>query len=68
MPPREWRLRVQDIIEAVEKIGRYTDGLSAELFRADERTVEAVLWNFTIIGEAARHIPPTVEARFSNIP
>jgi uncharacterized protein with HEPN domain len=33
-------------------------------FFSDEKTVDAVLRNLEIIGEAAKHIPPDVSARY----
>jgi uncharacterized protein with HEPN domain len=36
-------LRVEDILEAVAKIERYVTGLSFEQFRADQKTVDAVV-------------------------
>lgn len=68
MPPREWKLRIADVVAAVDKIRRYTDGMSVEAFLTDEKTVDAVLWNFIVVGEAARHIPGDVEARHMEVP
>jgi uncharacterized protein with HEPN domain len=68
MPPREWWLRVQDILEAIESIRQYTAGLTFEAFSADRRTVAAVAYNFTVIGEAARHVPAAVQRRHPHIP
>lgn len=50
MPPREWRLRVEDILEAIARIERYVTGLSFEGFQADQKTVDAVVRNLEIIG------------------
>jgi uncharacterized protein with HEPN domain len=61
-------LWVEDIIVAIQKILGYTENLSADAFFADRKTLEAVLWNFTVIGEAARHIPPEVEAQYPAVP
>src|SRR6476469_3643511 len=30
MPPRNWRMRIEDILQATDRIGRYTSGLSFE--------------------------------------
>ena len=68
MPHRDWRLRIQDIIEAIEKILRYTEGMTFEEFAKDERTVDAVIRNFTVIGEASRHIPQEIEQRYADVP
>jgi len=56
LPPREWRLRVHDILEAIARIGRYIEGLTFEQFQADQKTVDAVVRNLEIIGEAVRHL------------
>jgi uncharacterized protein with HEPN domain len=39
-----------------------------EAFRADRKTIDAVVRNITIIGEAARHIPADVSKRYDHIP
>ena len=45
------------MLVAVSKIQEYTTGMSLESFRDDPKTVDAVIRNFEVIGEAARHIP-----------
>ena len=67
MPPRNWRIRIQDILGAISKIERYTAGLSFESFAEDEKTVDAVLRNIEVIGEAARHVPDIVRARYPTV-
>lgn len=56
MPPRGWQLRIEDILEAIGKIQRYIRGMDYEKFSEDEKSVDAVIRNFTVIGEAARRI------------
>ncbi len=62
MPRRDWRLRVADILAAVERIARYTAGHDRATFERDERTVEAVCFALVVIGEAASHVPGDVQA------
>ncbi|MGR6087538.1 MAG: HepT-like ribonuclease domain-containing protein [Arcticibacter sp.] len=50
-------LLVADMIESAEKIISYTDGFSFEEFINDDKTVDAVIRNFEIIGEAANRLP-----------
>ncbi len=57
MSKRSAILLIQDILEAVGKIRRYTEGLTVETFLTDERTVDAVVRNLEIIGEAANRLP-----------
>jgi uncharacterized protein with HEPN domain len=68
LPPREWRLRVEDILEAVAKIERYVTGLSFEQFQADQKTVDAVVRNLEVIGEAVRHLSTDQEGLPAGVP
>ena len=44
------------MVASAQKIMRYTSGLDYETFLADDRTVDAVVRNFEIIGEAANRL------------
>jgi uncharacterized protein with HEPN domain len=68
VPPKDWTIRLEDMLEAAEKIARYTDGM-AELaaLSANDMAVDAVIRNVQIIGEAARHIPNDVQARYPDV-
>jgi len=68
VPPRNWVHRIDDIIESIEKILRYTEALSQEQFQSDDRTRDAVIRNLTVIGEAARHIPDSVRQAHGTLP
>lgn len=53
-------LRVQDylghIVEAIDRIHRYVEDLTVLGFLNDEKTQDAVVRNFEIMGEAARNV------------
>ena len=68
MSPREWRFLIDDILEAIERIQRYVAGMSPEELEDDDKTVDAVVRNLIIIGEAAAHVPSDVAARRADIP
>ncbi|HEX2988648.1 MAG TPA: DUF86 domain-containing protein [Chloroflexota bacterium] len=68
MPHRQWKVRIDDMLESIERILRYTSGMDFAAFKSDERTIDAVMHNVEIIGEAARHIPAAVEAHNPAIP
>lgn len=53
MSKRSSDLLLLDMKEAAEKILKYTKGLSFEDFLADDKTIDAVVRNFEIIGEAS---------------
>jgi uncharacterized protein with HEPN domain len=44
------------ILQAIERINRYTEDMDEAAFLLDERTQDAVIRNFEIIGEASRNI------------
>ena len=44
------------ILEAIERIGRYTHGMNAEVFLGNQLVQDAVIRNLEIIGEASRNI------------
>jgi uncharacterized protein with HEPN domain len=54
---RSLELYLEDIIEAIRKIRSYTIALNFEEFCADERTIDAVILNLIVIGEAVKNIP-----------
>lgn len=60
---RDAAVFLDDIIEACEKISRYTSGLSIEQFRRDDRTIDAVVRNLEVIGEAAKNVPDDMRRR-----
>jgi len=68
VPPREWRLRIEDILEAAARIARYVDGKSLSSFASDDLTLDAVSRCLGIVGEAATHIPGEVTAAHPEIP
>lgn len=59
---------LDDILDAVEKIERYTETMDYEQFVADEKTVDAVLRNFEVIGEAAKNVPADVRQEYDDVP
>jgi uncharacterized protein with HEPN domain len=61
-------MRVRDIIHAARKIVLHCHEMDYEQFVKDEWTVDAVLRNFTVIGEAARLIPEDVRIKYIGIP
>jgi uncharacterized protein with HEPN domain len=56
MSKREPKLLVSDILESAQKILDYPAGQRFEDFTKDSKTVDAVIRNFEIIGEAANRL------------
>jgi uncharacterized protein with HEPN domain len=59
---------LDDIIEAMRRIVAYTDGMSYEQFLADDKTTDAVMRNFQVLGEAVKKLSPTVREAHSDLP
>jgi len=66
--PRDWRDRLRDILEAIEEIFEFTEGVDGEAFAEDMKTRKAVLADFAIIGEAAAHIPENERRAHPDLP
>ena len=64
---RDYKLYLYDIKEAVEKIEIFTKGFTFEEFVKDTKTVDAVIRNLEIIGEAAKNIPKRVKEKHHDI-
>jgi uncharacterized protein with HEPN domain len=67
MSRRAAPLLIEDIREAIEKIERYVSGLNHDAFIKDDKTIDSVVRNLEIIGEAANRIPESVRAQYSGI-
>ena len=60
--PRDYRLYLDDILDAVQQIRIYVEGYDGEAFAADRKTQDAVIKNLEVIGEAARNLPEDIGA------
>lgn len=67
MSRRATPLLVDDIWEAIEKVGRYVAGLSHDNFVTDDKTIDSVVRNLEIIGEAANRLPETFKNQHPEI-
>ena len=68
MSPRDWRERIQDIIDSAREIQSFIGGYTLEHFRQDAKTIRAVELNFIIIGEAVNGIPAEVQDSHPEVP
>lgn len=64
---RDTNLYLEDIVDVCRKIDLYTAGLTFADFEADQKTVDAVVRNIEIIGEAARNIPGDVRSQLPEV-
>jgi uncharacterized protein with HEPN domain len=61
---RDYILFMEDILSAIEKIERYTKGLTFEEFSNNDMAADAIVRNFEVIGEAAKNVPERVQRSY----
>ena len=67
MSEREIKNLLEDIYDAIKKILTYTKGMSYDDFIRDDKTVDAVVRNFEIIGEASNRIPDDFKTKHPEV-
>lgn len=65
---RNYSMYLDDIILSMSRIAEYIEGFSFDQFKKDYKTVDAVIRNFEIIGEAANKVPDTVKEKYPDVP
>lgn len=68
MRKRNFTDYLRDILDAIEKVETFTQGMDYEQFVKDEKTVFAVIRALEIIGEASKNIPNSVKDRHPSLP
>jgi uncharacterized protein with HEPN domain len=63
----DFRVYLVDILEAIQRIGKYLENLTFEEFSKDEKTIDAVIRNFAVIGEATKHVPVALKKQHPEI-
>ena len=58
MSKRDTMLLLDDMLQSAQKIKQYTEGFDYNEFLMDNKTIDAVVRNFEIIGEAANRMDP----------
>jgi uncharacterized protein with HEPN domain len=56
------------MLERIDRIARYTQGLDRDAFVRDDKTIDAVVRSLEVIGEAARRLPAEFKVRHGEIP
>jgi len=67
MSEREPKLLLQDILDSAQKIIVYTENITYEEFIADSKTIDAVIRNYEIIGEASNRLPEGIKEAMDTI-
>ena len=67
MSKREWKLFIEDILESIRLVEEYVANMNFEDFKNDRKTIDAVVRNFKIIGEASNNIPDKVKNQYQYV-
>jgi uncharacterized protein with HEPN domain len=65
---RNYTMYLQDILVAMTRIAEYLEGYTFNQFKKDYKTVDAVIRNFEIIGEASRKLPDHIKENNPDLP
>ena len=65
---RTYLMYLEDIEIAMNRIAEYIDGFTFNDFKKDYKTVDAVIRNFEIIGEAAKNLPQFIKEKYIEVP
>ncbi|HEX3313599.1 MAG TPA: DUF86 domain-containing protein [Gemmataceae bacterium] len=65
---RLWQHRIGHILDSFERILTYTAGMTKRSLEKNQMAVDAVIRNFQVIGEAAKHVPKPIRNRYPEIP
>jgi uncharacterized protein with HEPN domain len=64
---RDYKVYLEDIVEAIRKIRFFTTGPSLQAFSSDVKTFDAVIRNLEIIGEAIKRIPEEIRSIYPDV-
>ncbi|MBF9253349.1 DUF86 domain-containing protein [Pontibacter sp. 172403-2] len=65
---RTYRMYLEDILVSINRIAEYVEGYTFIDFKRDYKTVDAVVRNFEIIGEASKNLPQKVKDKYPEVP
>ena len=65
--PRDSRVYLEDILTAARRIRSYVGIMGLDEFRGDGKTVDAVVRNLEIIGEAVKRLPEDIRSQDPDI-
>ncbi|MFH1955931.1 MAG: DUF86 domain-containing protein [Patescibacteria group bacterium] len=68
MSKRGAKLYIEDVKDSIQKIEDYTKGLNFGTFAKDAKTIDAVVRNLSIIGEAVKNFPNELKVEYPQIP
>lgn len=67
-PPREWRFRIEKMIEFCEQVMEFTAGMDQGDFFSNGVVNAATFHNIALMGDAARYVPMEIRTSYAKIP
>ncbi|MCA1756256.1 MAG: DUF86 domain-containing protein [Bacteroidales bacterium] len=65
---RTYKMYLDDILKSMCRILEYVEGYSYSDFKKDYKTVDAVIRNFEIIGEASKNVSEEIKDKYIEVP
>jgi len=65
---KDYKAYISHILESIILIEQYTENISFEEFENDRKTIDAVIRNFEIIGEASNKLPEEFRKQYPEVP
>lgn len=67
MSKRRDSILLEDILESLDKINRYTENINKEQFEKDDMIMDAVVRNLEIIGEATNRLSEELKNQYTDV-
>lgn len=64
---RDYKLYLDDILEAAKRIEKYAKGATLKKLKKDTLVLDAIVRNLEIIGEAAKNIPNRIREKHPEV-
>lgn len=64
---RDVVLFLEDILESISRIEEYTKGIDLNKLAKNKMIVDAVIRNFSVIGEAVKKVPESVRMKYPEV-
>jgi len=68
MKRRDYRDYLQDILDSIDDIASFVQGMGFEEFKRDRKTINAVVRSIEVIGEASKRIPRGLKTKYKGVP
>jgi len=68
MKKRDYGDFIQDILDSINDVENFIDGMEFEDFINDKKTIYSVVRGIEIIGEAAKNVPEQIRKKYPDVP